>query len=63
MKRALAWTLAVVAALGVVSAVLLLDVKREFETALDNLQQEQRTLATAVAADFEARLHRWEETE
>jgi two-component system, NtrC family, sensor kinase len=62
MKRR--WLLfSIAGAVSLVAAVLLLDVQREFEAAIENLKTEQATLATAVAADIETRLARLEELE
>lgn len=56
------WLLvAIVAAVSLVVSALLLDVRREFEAAIRNLEDEQISLATAVGADFETRLHRMED--
>ncbi len=53
--------LSIVVAVSLVASVLLLDVQREFEAAIENMKTEQATLATAVAADIETRLARMEE--
>jgi two-component system, NtrC family, sensor kinase len=53
--------LSIIAAVSLVAVVLLLDVQREFNAAIDNMKTEQATLATAVAADLETRLARLEE--
>jgi two-component system, NtrC family, sensor kinase len=53
--------LSIIAAVSLVATVLLLDVQREFNAAIDNMKTEQATLATAVAADIETRLARLEE--
>ena len=51
------WLLfAIFAAVSLVATALLLDEQREFESALQNVQDEQIALATAVGADFETRL-------
>jgi signal transduction histidine kinase len=49
-----------VASVAIVALVAILDERREFEAAVHALQVEQETLATAVAADVEARLPRYE---
>lgn len=56
------WLLtAMLACVSLVVAALLIDVQRESEETLRNLQEEQVALATAVGDDFEARLARHEE--
>jgi two-component system NtrC family sensor kinase len=54
---------AMIASVLLVAMVMFYDEQREFEMALEALRDEQSTLATAVAADFEARLHRSGERE
>lgn len=53
--------LAIVAAVSLVATALLLDEQREFESAVQNVLDEQIALATAVGADFETRLNALEE--
>jgi signal transduction histidine kinase len=53
--------LAIFAAVSLVATALLLDEQREFESALQNVRDEQIALATAVGADFETRLSALEE--
>ena len=50
------WRLAaMLASVCIVGITMLIDERRVFEAALDTLRDEQVTLATAVAADFESR--------
>lgn len=53
--------LAMMAALSLVSLAMVLDERREFEEGLEMLGAEHEALATAVGADFESRLARYEE--
>lgn len=53
--------LAIVASVSLVATALLLDEQREFESAVQNVLDEQIALATAVGADFETRLNALEE--
>ncbi len=56
------WLLAaMLASVALVTAAMLIDERREFDGAVRALQDEQSAIATAVAADFEARLARHEE--
>jgi two-component system, NtrC family, sensor kinase len=50
-----------IAAVSLTSAITLFDEHREFEAAVETLAREQAALATAVGADFEARLAAHEE--
>lgn len=52
---------AMIASIVLVAVVMFYDEQREFEISLAALQDEQSSLATAVGADFEARLNRIEE--
>lgn len=57
------WTLAVMfAAVALVALVLFLDEQSEFESAVENLKEEQIALATAVGTDFQTRLSRLEQS-
>lgn len=57
------WLLAaMLASVCIVGITMLIDERRVFEAALDTLRDEQVTLATAVAADFESRLAQLEKT-
>lgn len=56
------WLLAaMLACVSLVAAAMLLDVQREFDAILSQVQDEQVALATAIGDDFEARLARYEE--
>jgi signal transduction histidine kinase len=56
-------SLAMAVAISFVGGAMLFDEQREFEAALVALQDEQIALATAIAADFEGRLKRFDEAE